>query len=149
MALWFTGYPTPGLFQRSFAHEFVHAWIDRVWNKTSPLWLMEGLAEWFSNLDWRGDIFVPGQMNRHALATLAFNQDLITLKGLIELPREAMYGFHFAAYYALAWSVVDYIMTRLPYRAIQGVMEDPSSILPHEEEWKAHVRMMLGSVPGI
>jgi hypothetical protein len=145
LALWFGGYATPALFQRAFAHEFVHAWVDRIWNKRSPLWLMEGVAEWFSNLDWRGDILVPGQMNRHSLALLAFSQDMITLKALLELPRNAMYGINFGPYYALSWSVVDYIMTRLPHRAIQGVMEDPKSILPHEAEWRAHMRMMLGS----
>jgi len=134
------------IFQRAFAHEFCHAYIDREHRKTGPLWLMEGLAEWFSNIQWRGDIFVPGQMNSRALLILNLNQDLITMKGLLDLPREAMYGMEFAAYYALAWSLVDYVMTQMPHGSILEVLHgDPHMLLANEEAWRGHMRMMLST----
>ncbi len=152
IVMWFGLYPTPLLYQRAFAHEFAHAYIDRVLDRTSPLWLMEGLAEWFSNLDWRGHIFVPGQMNNLALQQLARSeeQDGLMLGKLISMPRDEMYGPNFATYYAQAWSVVDWLMVHRSARAVQdlvqGDLQDLArNLIPHEAQWRAHVRMMIDS----
>ena len=143
---WFRRFPTADLFQRAFAHEFVHAYVDRIWKRTEPLWFMEGLAEWFSNIHWRGHIFVPGQMNKHALFVLGSSVqfDTLDMKTLINISREEMYGYNFSRYYAQAWSLVDYIMTRMPPGTVQDMLDGNYPNLPsHQKDWEAHVRMML------
>jgi len=146
IVLWFGEYATPLLFQRSFAHEFVHAYVDRVSGRTEPLWLMEGLAEWFSNIEWRGDIFVPGQMNRRALHMLSISE-IVPIETLLTMGRDTMYGLYFAQYYAQAWSVVDYIMTRLPHGEMQAILEDKNrQIEVDDDSWQGHIRMMLGNL---
>lgn len=135
---------TPYLFQRAFAHEFVHAYVDQVWDKTSPLWLMEGIAEWFSNIHWRGDILIPGQMMRQALFRLSMSTH--SLRELLTVTRDQMYGFDFEKYYAEAWSLVDFVMTRMPYGTIQQLLNMELSVLDGlQDEWEGHIRMMVDS----
>lgn len=139
-------YPTALLYQRAFAHEFVHAYVDRELGKTSPLWLMEGVAEWFSNLDWRGDIFVPGQMNGRAIFVLAMDRDnkRLSLPKLVSLARDEMYGPQFQSYYAQAWSLIDWLMTKRSPQAVQDLIH--GEILDaerYDEEWREHVSDMI------
>lgn len=152
IVMWFGLYPTPLLYQRAFAHEFAHAYIDLVLGRTSPLWLMEGLAEWFSNLDWRGHIFVPGQANGRALLLLdrSEQEDGLLLEKLVSMPREEMYGPNFGIYYAQAWSVVDWLMVHRSARAVQDLIHGDlgdlaRELVPHEAQWRDHVRMMIDS----
>jgi len=143
---WYRRFPTPALFQRAFAHEFTHAYVDRVWNRTSPLWFMEGLAEWFSNIHWRANIFVPGQMNNAALFILAgdMNDNKLSIERLISATRDDFYGYQFTSYYAQAWTLVDFIMTRMPGGTVQDMLAGDYPNLPSlQQEWEAHVRMML------
>jgi hypothetical protein len=141
---WFGQYATPELFQRAFAHEFTHAYVDLAQRRTSPLWLMEGLAEWFSNLDWRGDILVPGQMNPLAVFVLG-SRPLMPLRDLFGAARELMYGPEFGHYYAQAWSFVDYLFARVPGGV--GELLEGAQLVPedHQAPWEEYVReFMLG-----
>lgn len=144
IAFWFGWYATPELFQRAFAHEFTHAFMGQVFGRTSPLWFMEGTAEWFSNLDWRGSILVPGQIHRLSLAHLVMGG--LNLPELLAAGREKMYGFEFPFLYAEAWSFIDYLFARHP-----GMVRDllmGAEIVPgeHEEAWKEHVARLLETV---
>jgi hypothetical protein len=143
---WFDRFPTQDLFQRSFAHEFNHAYVDRLFKRTDPLWFMEGMAEWFSNIEWRAGIFVPGQMNSHALFILQQSSDAnaLSIEKLISLTRDDMYGMNFASYYAQAWSLVDYIMTEMPRGTLTEMLQGNYPNLPsHQEAWVEHVHRML------
>lgn len=142
---WLGEYATQLLFQRAFSHEFTHAYVDRVFRKLEPIWFMEGIAEWFSNLEWRGDIFVPGQMSRFALQLLSMESMPLSIKTLTTIPRDEIYGYRFQQYFAQAWSLVDYLMTQLPYRAVEKMLlGEQIDLESHEEAWRAHVRMMIG-----
>lgn len=141
---WFGQYSTPELFQRAFAHEFTHAFVDLARGRTEPLWLMEGLAEWFSNLDWRGDILVPDQRNPIALFVLG-SEPLIPLGKLLRAGREEIYGRLFPEYYAQAWSLVDYLFARVPGAIEELLAGGRLDAELHEEPWKEYVReTMLG-----
>lgn len=104
----FRKYPS-AIFQKYFAHEFVHAYVDRTFGKTDPLWLMEGVAEWFSNIRWRAGILIPGQEPPWDIL-IALKNMPFTLSDLLVATREQAYGMHFKSYYALGWAAVDYLM---------------------------------------
>lgn len=135
-------YATLEDFQRSFAHEFTHAYIDRVWHKLNPLWMQEGMAEWFSNVTWRAGILVPGQPNVQSLHILKEIRSELSLKFMSE-GRDEFYGYRFREYYAQTWSFIDYVATQFPHGALADVISGKFGILSHEEAWRDHVDRML------
>lgn len=46
-------------FESTYAHEFVHAFIDRIYDVTEPLWFSEGMAEYYSRLNWTKQGYRP------------------------------------------------------------------------------------------
>ena len=97
--------------QKTLAHELTHAYMDRVWRRTGPLWFAEGMAEYFSNFSVRNGRVCPGAVDRRALLLVRL-QDAPSLARLVELGREEMYGPEFPARYAQAWSFVHYLFWR-------------------------------------
>ncbi len=145
----FDGYPTRAAFLRTFSHEFAHAYMDRVFGKTRPIWLAEGMAEWFSNVQWRGDILVPGGPNLSSLRSLSMNRENLSMKRLLGVSYEEMIGINFQSYYAQSWSVVDFVMNRMPYRSLTRLIEgdmETGELLDREPEWREHVNLMLQAV---
>jgi hypothetical protein len=96
--------------QKTLAHEFTHAWMDRVWRRTEPLWFCEGMAEYFSNFEVREGRLWPGTSDRRAELLLRLNPP-VPLADFLKLGREEMYGPGYAAHYAQAWSFVRYLMS--------------------------------------
>lgn len=97
--------------QKTLAHEFTHAWMDRVFSRTGPLWLCEGMAEYFSNFAVREGRLEPGAPDERSVLLLKLNAPM-PLADFIRLGREEMYGPGFAAHYAQAWSFVHYLISR-------------------------------------
>jgi hypothetical protein len=97
--------------QKTLAHEFTHAWMDRVFGRTEPLWLCEGMAEYFSTFAVRDGRLEPGADDARATLLLKLNAPL-PLADFLRLGREEMYGPSFAAHYAQAWSLVRHLMSR-------------------------------------
>ena len=112
MVFWFGQYATPELFQRAFAHEFTHAYMDRVWGIRQPLWFAEGMAEYFSNLEWIDNQLVAGGSNPRAIALLL---NLVPLSRFLMLTRGEFYDHvEFPYHYAQAWALIHFLYNRKP-----------------------------------
>ena len=131
----------PGL-QRTLAHEFVHGYMDLVWDKTSPLWFAEGMAEYFSHFEVREGRAQPGAVDRRAMLLLAIEPP-VPLKEFTRLGRSEFYGIRFVHLYAQAWAFVHYLFSRedglidLLLRG-KGVV-DPDAL---EEDWKTYLETL-------
>ncbi len=143
----FSTYPEELFFQRSFAHEFTHAYVDRTFHRTEPIWLMEGVAEWFSNIQWRAGVLVPGQLPpQRTMLLLSMNNQAsygrIGLKDLLSASRDELYSVRFSTYYSLSWSVVDYLMS---IGELVRTLQSPSSFSArdHEKACGAHLEAIL------
>lgn len=99
-------------FEEIVAHEVTHAWMDLAWRRTGPLWFAEGMAEYFASFRWEGEIPVPGQV-KPKIVRLA-KLERMPLGRLVTMPRNEMYGPEWPRHYALSWSVVHYLMIRVP-----------------------------------
>lgn len=99
--------------RRTLAHEFAHAYMDRVWDCRGPLWFAEGMAEYFSGFTVREGRAVPGAVDRRALLLLRLDGTM-PLEKYFALGRGEMYGVGFAKLYAQAWSLVHYLAAEDP-----------------------------------
>lgn len=128
--------------QKTIAHEFTHAYMDRVWGRTEPLWFAEGMAEYFSNFSVREGRLRPGAADRRALLLLRLDEP-VPLRRLVELGREEMYGASFPLLYAEAWSFVHYLFSRS-----DGVVDlllrgqAPRDLEDLEAGWKEHLEKL-------
>ena len=125
-----------------FAHEVTHAWMDLVWQRTGPLWFAEGMAEYFASFRWEGDVPVPGQAKPELVALAQLER--MPLARLVSIPRDEMYGPEWPRHYALAWSVVHYLQTRVPdfvgrLLAGRGNIPEPEAI---DATWWAYVEAL-------
>lgn len=122
-----------------FAHEVTHAWMDLAWRRTGPLWFAEGMAEYFASFRWDGDIPVPGQMKPEIVRIAQLER--MPLERLVAMPREEMYGPEWPRHYALSWSVIHYLQTKVPdfvSRLLAGLgnIPDPEAL---DGPWWAYV----------
>ena len=125
--------------RRTLAHEFTHAYMDRVFQRTEPLWFCEGLAEYFSNFDVHEGRLRPGRVDRRALLLLSLEEPR-PLRQFLRLRREDMYGPSFAVHYAQAWSLAHHLMSRgdgVIDLLLRGEsLEDLDGL---EGEWRKHL----------
>jgi len=134
------GDPTPAWLQKTLAHEFAHEYMDRVWKRTDPLWLAEGVAEYFANFVVRDGRAQPGAVDRRAVLLLQFDEPM-PLEKFLRLGRDEMYGTLFARHYAQAWSFVHYLFTRN-----DGVIDlllrgaQPPNVEELEKGWRRHLQ---------
>ncbi len=128
--------------QRTLAHEFTHAYMDRVWKRTDPLWLCEGLAEYFANHEVADGRLVPGRVDRRALLLLSLEEPT-PLRRFLRLRRDEMYGPAFPLHYAQAWSLAHHLMSRR-----DGTMdlllrgEPPTDLDALERGWREHLKKL-------
>jgi hypothetical protein len=129
----------PAWLQRTLAHEFTHAYMDRVWRRTDPLWLCEGLAEYFSNYDVENGRLVPGRVDRRALLLLSLEEPT-PLRRFLRLRRDEMYGPAFPVHYAQAWSLAHHLMSRKDGMMDLLLRGDPVRDLDElERGWREHL----------
>lgn len=132
--------------ERTVAHEFTHAYMDRIFNVISPLWFAEGMAEYFTNLQvGRGGRLHPGALNEKGLGILSVNmKDLLPLNKFVALGRDVFYGMEFHLLYAQAWMFTRFLFDRHP-DLIGSMLErkgiDAGTL---EEEWNVYLSGMLG-----
>jgi hypothetical protein len=139
VAAWFDR-PDARWFQKILAHEIAHAYMDLVWNRTDPLWFAEGMAEYFSENEWVSDGFRPGLVNKNVIGRLTVPVGLETFFGF---SRDEMYSQRYPLYYANAWSIVHFLMSRYPFTVIDLLEGMPSrEIVPLELEWRDYVRAL-------
>lgn len=95
-------------FEQTYAHEFTHAFMDRVYGVTEPLWFAEGMAEYFSRLKWTNSGYKPTGKNWKAM--MVMGEDLMPISKILSATREDMYGLNFPLYYAEAWALVKFLL---------------------------------------
>ena len=128
--------------RKTLAHEFTHAYMDRVWNCTGPLWFAEGMAEYFAGFGVRDGRARPGDVDRRALLLVRLT-DPTPLSRFLRMGREEMYGVAFPQHYAQAWSLVHYLFSRdddvvdllLRGKSLENVGEI-------EAKWKEYVKAL-------
>lgn len=131
-------------FLETFAHEFVHAYMDLVYGATGPLWFAEGMAEYFSRIRWTSRGFKPTRKNWKA----AMHMDVdsrIPLQVILKASREEIYGLKFYQYYAECWAIVHFLIHKHP-EVIEGLLKrewiDVSLLA---DEYTAYVKKLMGA----
>jgi tetratricopeptide (TPR) repeat protein len=94
-------------FERTALHELVHDLL-RQSDSAPPLWLEEGLAEYFSNAVVQGDRVFTGDPIREHLKLLQ-RRGTMPLVELFAVKAESAIGTS-TAFYAQSWAVVDWLM---------------------------------------
>jgi len=128
--------------QKTLAHEFTHAYMDRVWRRTEPLWFAEGMAEYFSTFAVRAGRLVPGATDRPALLLLRLD-DPVPLRRFLKLGRDEMYGDSFPLLYAQSWSFVHYLFSRADGTIDLLLRGEPlDKVEELERGWKEYLRTL-------
>lgn len=92
---------------RTIFHELIHNLLARSGARL-PLWLEEGLAEYFSSAEIRGSVIrVGGPLVGHQRTVRA--RGLIPLETLFAVPRNSEVGTK-SIFYAESWAVIDWMM---------------------------------------
>jgi len=132
--------------ERTVAHEFAHAYMDRIFKVTGPLWFAEGMAEYFTNLQVGQDgRLYPGALNERGLGILDVNRgNLLPLSKFTGLGRDVFYGMDFFVLYAQAWMFVRFLFGRYPdmVRTLMGRGSIDAGAL--ETEWADYLSRVLG-----
>lgn len=127
---------------RTVKHELMHNILAASGTRL-PLWLEEGIAEYFSTTVIRGDTLVVGrpivshQLNLRARGTLPM-EELITAR------RGSPTAGHIL-FYPQSWAMVDWMM-RSGRQTFYKFVADVESGLPVEEAFRAHYSVGLGAV---
>jgi hypothetical protein len=132
--------------ERTVAHEFTHAYMDKIFNVITPLWFAEGMAEYFTNLQvGKGGRLYPGALNEKGLGILNVNmKDLLPLNKFVALGRDVFYGAEFFVLYAQAWMFIRFLFDLHP-DLIESMLERKSiDAGPLEGEWNVYLSGMLG-----
>jgi tetratricopeptide (TPR) repeat protein len=93
--------------EKTALHELVHDLL-RQGEQVPPLWVEEGLAEYFSNADLRNGRVTAGQPVREHMGFLKRSMP-IALEDLFAIPAESEASFT-AGFYAESWAAVDWLM---------------------------------------
>jgi hypothetical protein len=130
-------------FEETFAHEFTHAYMDKVYRVTEPLWFAEGMAEYFSLLKWTRLGYKPTGGNWRAPIHIDLD-NLIPLSDILKATRIDMYGVSFPQYYAQAWATVHFLLKKHP-DVIEGLLKREIFILDLlSDEYARHLKKRLG-----
>ncbi len=97
---------------RLLMHELTHAYLDRVLGRREPLWLAEGLAEYFASYTVEKGSIVPGGPHESADEKVRRAREegsFIGLRLLLAAGRDTFYGETHALHYAEAGSLLRFI----------------------------------------
>jgi hypothetical protein len=104
--------------QRVVVHEYVHLLV-RHSNLDYPVWLNEGLAEFFSTIEPQGSKMAVGRVPVDRLAYLNTEARLIPLARLLAVEHgdpEYNTSAHVGTFYSESWALVHMLMTDSRYR---------------------------------
>jgi len=125
---------------RTAFHELVHNLVES--RSQPPLWLDEGLAEYFSNVELRSGSMYAGEPIKHHLDELRQHK-LLPLKTLVSVVRESdTYNLPAgqSLFYAESWAIVDCLM-RSDRNAFYDFFGDVVSGTPLDVALKRRYRM--------
>lgn len=138
MALHFGPQITWDGFETVFAHEFVHSWMDNVYKVTGPLWFAEGMAEYFSRIQWTPSGYVVTGKNNHAVNML-YRAEVLPLREFITLRRDEMYGINFPIYYAQSWALVSMLLNAYPKKVSKLLDRMNLNIWNLEDKYRKYI----------
>ncbi len=142
---------THGDLQVLIAHEFTHAFMDIVWGRhssSSPIWFLEGMAEYFQHFTWENGRTVAGAVSKRQLRILA-NNDALPISEFVQVKRDRMYGPDFPWLYAQAWVITHFLQTYHQDK-IRGLLAgDDIDVRGLEGPWRKHFEEMAASVGGL
>ncbi len=132
---------------RLLRHEVTHLYMDRVFGRTEPLWLCEGLAEWMENATWEDGALKPGAESASRLETVKTalsSGALLPLRKLLAAKRDEFYDAdRVNLYYAQAWSVVRFLAakdSKMPGKLAAGAkLGELVDLAALEKEWKESI----------
>jgi hypothetical protein len=104
--------------QRVVVHEYVHLIIRRS-HLDYPVWLNEGLAEFFSTIEPQGSNMAVGRVPADRLAYLNTGAHLIPIARLLAVDHgdpEYNTSAHAGTFYSESWALVHMLMTDSRYR---------------------------------
>jgi len=130
-------------FEQTFAHEFVHAYMDRVYGVTEPIWFAEGMAEYFSRLQWTRKGFKPTGSNWNAVMH-GDDVSRIPLTDVLKVIREDIYGFQFPQYYAASWAIVSFLLKKHPEAVEALLLKQKPDLSSLATEYSRYVKKLLG-----
>jgi tetratricopeptide (TPR) repeat protein len=123
-------------------HELVHSLMESGSDARPPLWIEEGLAEYFSSAEMRsGSLFVGAPIKKHV--DVLRREKLIPLAQLFAVVRESdMYNVPSgqSMYYAESWAAVDALM-RVNRTAFIDFMHDIAHGTAVDAALQAHFKM--------
>jgi hypothetical protein len=130
-------------FEETFAHEFTHAYMDKVYRVTAPLWFAEGMAEYFSRLEWTERGFKPTGKNENA-AMHGQTVGGISLMDVLKAAKIDIYGINYPEYYAACWGVISFLLKKHP-EVVEALLKKEIVILDLlEREYSSYIKRRLG-----
>ena len=100
-------------FSQALLHELVHIYMHCVFGITEPLWLAEGLAEYFSRHDTSTGRLRVGLVDKETVALLKKSWkegNWVPESALVALPRAEFYGERRDLAYPQSWLLVHFLM---------------------------------------
>jgi tetratricopeptide (TPR) repeat protein len=128
-----------GHIEQTAMHELVHDLLRRT-GVAPPLWLEEGLAEYFGNADIRGGRVTAGASIRQHLALIK-QKPLIPIDQLLAIRAESPEGAS-SIFYAQSWAAVDWLMA-LDSAAFFPFLRDVESGKPVAEALQTHYKQTV------
>ncbi|MBI2930491.1 MAG: DUF1570 domain-containing protein [Planctomycetes bacterium] len=145
-------WPSQGHPWRLLMHELTHAHLDLAFKRREPLWIMEGLAEYFAGYDvGHGRFIMPGGASPEAeerIRRALEDGSYVPLDRLLAAGRDAFYGEAHDVYYAQAWSLVKFVAENqyedwpnaLAELARGGGLDDLGDLSDFEKRWLESIR---------
>jgi tetratricopeptide (TPR) repeat protein len=118
---------------RTIFHELIHNLLSAS-GAEIPLWLEEGIAEYFSTAEFRGRAIILGRPIREHQRTIMRAQ--LRAADVIGAPRNSPAAAH-SAFYPTAWGIVDWMM-RANRRAFYPLLADVERGMPSADAIRKH-----------
>jgi hypothetical protein len=127
---------------RVLQHEGFHQFAHRVIGGSMPIWLNEGLAEYFSEGLWTGDGFVTGVVPPQRLRrvrAMVRTKRLLPFADMVKIDREAWTADVRVRNYDQAWSMVHFLVhggSGRYRKALLGFIRDVSRSRPPRQAFE-------------
>ncbi len=129
-------------------HEGFHQFVQQVIGENVPLWLNEGLAEYFGVAQWTGDAFVTGWMPPDKVARVKFyirTGQILSFDKMLTLSNTDWRNRRDTLHYDQAWSMVHFLVHGMEGRFQPGFSAFIDS-LGRGRDWKT---AWTGNLPNL
>src|SRR4029078_8075631 len=130
-------------FEQTYAPEFTHAYMHRVYGVLDPVWFAEGMAEYFSRLEWTNKEFKPTGKNWNA-AMRGEEIVNIPISEVIRTTRDDLYGMKWPQYYAASWAIVSFLLKKHPQLVEDILLKNIVDLDPLQKEYRQFLKRRLG-----